>query len=386
MTIVTVQGANSLTYSLNLDTAANTALAQQIANTINFGLAHITRSDNAFGPPAHLVSPSTVGEYGASIPSVSTLPTGYDEAVGASAVFNVFLSADINQNVVGGSGILDVTAAAGSSGGNIAAGAGNDMIVLPAANSGAWNIALGGGNDTIKALGGGNDTIVSGAGSNLITLGAGNNVVTTGGAATITATSGHATVTASAGTDVIVPGASLLTFIGTAGSGATVTAGSGSVTVTGGTGSDVFHGGSSGNNSITAGTGVATLTGGGSGDTLAASGSAGQILFAGSGNETLIGSSAGGADTFTGGTGTAAILAGTAAVSTFEFISGTGPSTDTVFNLTSRNQIAIHLSGLTVTNGGGFGVAGTDLSVTLSDGTSVTFKNVNQVLTSGNFV
>jgi len=388
MSIVTVQGAHSLTYSLNLDTGANAALAQQIANAINFGIANITRVDNSFNAtPGHLASGSSDGEFGASVPSVTIMPKGFDAAVGAGSLFNVFLSTDPNQNAVAGSGIFNVTAASGTSGGNIAAGSGNDTIVIPAANSGAWNIALGNGSDTIRALGGGNDTIVSGAGSNVIALGGGNNVVTTSGAATVTATSGHATVTATAGTDVINPGGSVLTFIGTAGSGATVTAGAGSATIIGGSGSDVFYGGAAGNNSIVAGTGVATVTGGGNGDTLVASGSSNQILFAGSGNETLIGSGAGGADTFVGGSGTAAIYGGSATISTFEFLSGTGPSTDTVFNLTNVNQIKIHLASLTVTNGGGFGaVSGSDLGITLSDGTSVTFKNVSSILTNTNFV
>ena len=200
--------------------------------------------------------------------------------------------------------------------------------------------------------------------------------------------------------------------------GATVFGGTGSDTIQGGGGPNYFQGGSAGNNSILGGSGTATLFGGGSGDKLFAGSGAGalQELHAGLGNETLTGTSGLGTDTFFGGAGSATVYSGAGAnhyvagqaagsmevhvdsltggfqssSNQFDFIFGQGGGSILETGFTTVGQIKFHLIGF----GGNStaqlpqnAVIGSDLHVTLSDNTQVTFLNITSTLTTGsNFV
>jgi Ca2+-binding RTX toxin-like protein len=205
---------------------------------------------------------------------------------------------------------------------------------------------------------------------------------------------------------VVYGNGSDLLFVGGAG-GATIFGGSGSDTYYGGNGgSQEIHGGSGGNNYLFAGSGPATLFGGGNGDQLLAYGSAGQtliggagqetlsaafssgrdLLIAGSGNQSLVGGT--GADTFVGGAGHDTVFAANPGQSLFEFIKGQAGGTELVQNAYSAADIHIHLSGYGA-NEANHAVAtqtthGGAVTISLSDGTKVTFENITH-LSSSNF-
>ena len=52
--------------------------------------------------------------------------------------------------------------------GTVAAGGGNNPIVIPGDDNGNWSINTGKGDDAILAMGGGSDTINPGGGSNAV--------------------------------------------------------------------------------------------------------------------------------------------------------------------------------------------------------------------------
>ena len=397
MTTVSVQSAHGSTVSLSYDSGANALLAQYVADAIANGIkdTSIVPADSAFGAtPPRLLSPK-IGEWvqDSSGPNV-LIPRGYDFIVDAVPFATMTdQNPNLTQSVLVGAGNLNFNT---SGAGSVIGGGGNDQIIVPLSDSGAWFIALGDGNDTIKALGSGKDTISLGAGNDSVLLGAGANAVTTGGAATISASTGSETVLG-LGTTVIYGNGSQLTFV--AGGGATVFGGAGSDTVEGGGGPDLFYGGSGGNNSITAGSGAATLFGGGNGDQLFAHGSGAQSMTAAGGNETLYaaagndtlsgGTVSGASTTFVAGTGAASVTANASGSSQFDFFSGAAGGSELVSGLTDVSQIAMHLVGY----GGGnirasvtTNSAGTDLNVSLSDGTQIKFLTITSPLTGANFV
>ena len=432
MPTVTVQGANASTLSLVYDSQPNADLAILVREAINAGIlsaltpagnGSILPVDRAQTPVAPLLPAGKTGEYVFSTPGLATMPRGYDFVVVTAPVANLTGNGDSNQQVLAGASNLTFNAGGVATGaGSVITGGGNNSITIPVTDSGSWLIAMGNGNDTVRALGGGNDTIVAGAGTNRITLGGGHSVVTTAGSASIVGSSlvgSSETVTAS-GNTVITANRSNLMFIGNAGAGATVFGGTGSDTIQGGGGPNYFQGGSAGNNSILGGSGTATLFGGGSGDKLFAGSGAGalQELHAGLGNETLTGTSGLGNDTFFGGAGSATVYSGAGAnhyvagqalgsmevhvdsltggfqssSNQFDFIFGQGGGSVQATGFTTAGQIKFHLIGA------GWGgnstaqlaqnaVIGSDLHVTLSDNTQVTFLNIANVLTTGsNFV
>jgi Ca2+-binding RTX toxin-like protein len=407
-TTVTVPGANGTTVSLSYDTQSNAALAQRIADAIRNGVDNntILPVDNKFGPPPPLPTGVT-GEFIQSVAGVTLLPQGYKDVVNTAKTGAIYGSGDANEGVLsGGQGNLTFFATGGS--GTVAAGGGNNFVSIPTTDTGAWLIATGNGNDTIRALGPGNDTISAGGGSNVIQVGAGNTFIGSGGADTIFAATGNETITAvdTKATDLVYGNASNVFFVG--GGGATVFGGTGSDTVFGGTGPDLLFGGSKGDNFLQAGSGPATLFGGGNDDQLYAGGSSPQELHAGAGNESLFGGFASGSNTFYGGTGSdqifggggsnnfvggsgsATVTANPGASNLFEFINSAATSggTDTVEGLTNTSQVHIALSGYAMDEAAnavaGQTTNGTSVTISLSDGTKVTFENITH-LTSGNF-
>jgi Ca2+-binding RTX toxin-like protein len=362
MAIVTVQGAHDQTVTLTFDKTANLQLGQQLAAAITAGVRDLTilPAVDTDGPPPTLAG-GTTGEFVQTKDGLTILPPGYKAFVDTAHKSVVFGSGDKDESVLSSIGHMTFIATGGS--GSIAAGGGDNRIIIPPGDAGAWSINTGSGNDTIFALGGGNDTVNSGGGHDLIVLGSGHDVVNAVGSATV--------------------------FGGT-----------GSDTFHGGSGKDIVHGGTGGNNLLFAGTGPATLFCGGNGDTLFGAGSHPQALHAGSGNETLIGGA--GADSFYGGSGTSRIIGGSG---NDTFVAGTGTASMTAGS--GSNEFVFnkgHAGGSDSIQGFTHGsdlvdlqayakdavkdalksqvVSGGSDTITLSDNTSITFVGVSNLTTS----
>jgi Ca2+-binding RTX toxin-like protein len=251
------------------------------------------------------------------------------------------------------------------------------------------------GNDTISATGG-SDTIVGGTGNNLLSASGTGNVIIGGGTDTISATGLNDTVIGSGSTNLtFVGGASTVTIIGgsgtnsvTPGSGGVVfESGSGTATVNAGAGPATLFGSSGANMNLVNGNGTGSApnyaVGGSGSETLNASNSTGAVwlsvnssvtsssatMIAGSGNDTLIAGVAGGSTTMTGGSGADAFVF---------FKQAAGGAHDVINNFTASDSVYIEGYGpgsaglLQATSSVGAG----GLTLTLSDGTSVTFSNL----------
>jgi Ca2+-binding RTX toxin-like protein len=329
MFTVTVAGAHGHTVTLNYDSAANAALAQQLADAITAGVHNgtILPAIDTDGPPPTVPSGKT-GEWVQSKDGFTILPHGYEAVVNTAHDAIIFGSGDAGESILSSKDNLNFFATGGS--GTVAAGGGNNRIVIPGNDPGNWSINTGNGDDVILAMGAGNDTINAGGGRNAITLGDGNDIVTTTGDDTVVAGSGHETIGAVGrhASDVVYGNGSTLYFITTDGA-ATVYGGTGTDTFFGGNGPDLVYGGSGGNNFLMAGMGTATLFGGGSGDQLYAMGGEGQALHAGAGNETLSGAFSWGADTFHGSGGATSIIGGSGH-DTFVFTDGEAGGSATI--------------------------------------------------------
>jgi Ca2+-binding RTX toxin-like protein len=163
----------------------------------------------------------------------------------------------------------------------------------------------------------------------------------------------------------------------------------------------VVHGGSDGNNFLFAGDGAATLFGGGSGDQLFAYGGHRQTLIAGAGNETLSGAfgwgnnkfvagsghdtmiGGSGHDTFVGGRGHADVLATNPGKDVFEFIKGEAGGKMVVDGITNAADVHIDLDGYgrrEVQHALGSQTSnGSSVTVSLSDGTRITFDSITHL-------
>lgn len=403
MPSVTVKGANSQSVGLTFDSQSNFLLAQQIASQISAGLKS---GSMTFEPDAGNYPPAPpTGESGVYIQSQTDtvfLPSTYSvdlvtkfgnaAVYGGTAANEIILASretNLAFNAVGGSG-------------TVVAGGGTDRLVVTGGN---WLLHTDSGNDVIIA-GRGMDTISAGTGANSIQLLSGSNLVISQGQDTIQIASGSATIDAtSAVSDYVDGGSSNLLFYG----------GSGGVTILGGAGSDTYYGnplssgkqliegGWAGNNYLFAGNGAATLVGGGANDQLLAYGNSDQVLIAGAGNETLsalfssghdslVGGSGkdimyggSGADTFLAGTGNATIRAGAGDV--FDFINAQAGGKEVIqgYNNTTASSIQIHLEGYGADAISSQKVSGGSLTVSLSDGTKLTFQNVTTLLKDSNF-
>lgn len=402
MPTVTVAGANGQIVSLNFDSASNAVLAQKLAFAITTGVAAgtiIPAVDTDGTPPP--VPGGKIGEWVQTQDGTTILPPGYKAIVDTAPDAVIFGPGDTGESVLASSGDLTFFASAGS--GTVAAGGGDNRIVLFTSDKGAWSINTGNGNDMVLAEGSGNDTINAGRGDNSITLGNGNDLVLSTGDDTVLAGGGHETVSATGKHhDLIYGGSSKLFFVTTEGS-ATVFGGSGSDTFFGGKGKDLVYGGTGGNNFLFAGTGQATLFGGGDGDQLFGNGTKAQALHAGAGNETLFGGfgadtfygSAGstqmfggfGSDTFVAGTGAATITAGLTG-NLFVFTNGQAGGTESISGFVSgrdqidlqgygKNEVTKALKSQTIGSGGD--------TITLSDHTTITFAGINS-LSASDFV
>ena len=403
MQTVTVAGAHGQTVTLNFDTDANADLARKLAAAITAGVndTSIVPVDRTgiFPPP---VPSGKTGELVQQTNGLTILSKGYDAVVDTANNAVIYGSGDKDESVLSSTGNLKFFAPGGS--GTVAAGGGNNLIVISPADKGGWSINTGNGNDQILALGSGDDTINPGGGNNAISLGDGNNVVESTGDDTVVAGSGAETIAAFGPQILIYGNASKLNFTDVSGS-ATVIGGTGSDTFFGADGPDFVRGGTGGNNFLMAGFGGATLYGGGNGDQLYANGDQGQALHAGGGNETLVGAFSGGADTFYGGSGKTQIIGGSG---NDTFVAGTGAATVTagigqdmfVFNngqAGGKELVFNFTSGQDTIDLQGYGkhaidqaldsqkVKGNTDTITLSDNTQVTFVGVTN-LTASDFI
>jgi Ca2+-binding RTX toxin-like protein len=445
---VTVLGSQAQIVTLSYDSSSNAALATQLAGLITDGIRtlEIIPASDASGrlPP---VPRGKTGEYTQLDSGTTILPRGYDAYVTTAPNAVAFGSGDANESILSGE-TTNLTFIAGDGSGTVVAGGGTNRLVIAASDRGAWSLNTGNGNDVILALGSGDDTIAAGAGRNAILLGTGSNLVMSVGDDTVTAGNSGGAATSGRGdeggdhrgirggkdsgsdqseskrqgmspgagadtidatgakSDVVFGGSGDLLFLGGSG-GATIFGGSGSETYIGGAGgSQVVHGGSAGSNFLFAGDGAATLFGGGNGDNLFAFGDHDQTLIAGSGRETLSAAFSGGndlliagsgnnslvggtgADTFVGGSGHDTVFATNPGASLFEFIKGQAGGTELVQDVFAATDVHIHLSGygageaahaLTSQHAAGGGV-----TISLTDGTKVTFQNISH-LNSSNF-
>jgi Ca2+-binding RTX toxin-like protein len=403
MPSVTIVGTNSQSVSLNFDSSSNFALASQIAAQITAGVTTSTvvpASDVNGAPPA--VGNDKIGAYYQTQTGTVIMPNGYAVDV---------VTKQGNAVVLGGNGsnrpgYQQILSDAGTNLSFIASG-GNGTVVASdgtnrfAVSGGNWSLNTGNGNDIIIATNG-NDSISAGAGNNTIYVSNGQFFIESTGNDTIQIGSGSVTINATfGGSDRVQAATGNLLFIGGTG-GATIVGGSGSDTYYGSqsaSGPQVVYGGSAGNNFLMAGDGAATLVGGGTNDQLFAYGSSNQLLKAGSGNATLWrGAASGnntlmagagsdyiiggfGNDTFVDGSGSATVQAGFGD-DVFEFIKGqSGGQTliEGYYDFTASairihlqgydsNEVDNALDGQTVSNG--------SVTLSLSDGTTITFQNV----------
>jgi Ca2+-binding RTX toxin-like protein len=401
MPSVTITGTNSQGIVLNFDSSSNYALAAQIAAQINAGVAAgtvVTFSDVDGLPPA--VAAGKVGAYYQTQTGSVVMSNGYAiDLVTKSG--SAVVQGGSGANGIGYEEVLsdertNLTFLASGGAGSVVAGGGTSRLSVSGGN---WSLNTGNGNDAIFASNG-SDTISAGGGTNAINLSNGSFVVESTGNDRFLIGSGAVTVDATfASSDFIQGGSSSLYFLGGSG-GATIFGGTGSDTYFGAepsSGPQLIFGGSAGNNFLWASDGPATLVGGGANDQLYAYGGSDQMLKAGSrnetlsaafssGNNTLIGGSGAdileggsGADTFVAGSGSATISAGSSS-DVFEFIKGQAGGQELVQGYLDASSIKIHLQGYapeqvanalasqTVSNG--------SVTISLSDGTTVTFQNI----------
>jgi Ca2+-binding RTX toxin-like protein len=305
------------------------------------------------------------------------------------------------------------TVSVGSSAATITAGGSNNVVI---GGSSTLNVTVSGTADTVQA-GTGASTVVSGGSGAVITgstvAGSGALVVNeTGTSDTISGGAGAATVTDPTGTATfVIGGTGGLTFVGGTGT-ATVVGGTGLDSVTAGAGGVIFDAGTSTNATVNSGSGTATIFGaagtvvnltgtlagsasqpnyvvaGPGGETLNAAGSgsadwlsvnttvssSATTMIAGSGNDTLVAGLAAGSTTMTGGAGSDAFVF---------FKQAVGGAHDVVNDFTASDSVYIegYGAGSAAALQAASSVGSGGLTLTLSDGTTITFSNLTSQTT-----
>lgn len=382
---VTVLGAGGKIITVPFTTSSNFALARQVAESINAGV----RSGTLF--PAQdsvgAIPSGQTGYYIATDPDTfAVLPPGYADVTDIAPNAVITGSGDPNEMILAGAGGLTFYAPGGS--GTVAAGGGANTMIIQPGSSGNWVITTNSGNDVIQDDGVGFSSINAGAGSNSIQLGDGRYLVNSFGGDNISAGAGFETIGLSGTTgDYVNANFSHLLFLG-ANAPSTVDGSSGSVTVYGDGG--WFKGGTLGNNYISSGDGPATLIAGGSGDTLTGIGHSNHLFLAAAGNETLDGSVGTGNDTFFAGSGNALLRANAVGHNVFGFIDSLAGGNDIIQNFVQGHD-TINLYGYgsnAVANALGsqiYNPAAQTATITLSDGTKITFTGLPRPLSGTDF-
>jgi Ca2+-binding RTX toxin-like protein len=378
-TYVTVPGSSHTTppnivnpYSNTSNTALAQSLSTYLFNAQTAGKLYVTSTPNSSTPPA-----GDVGEIAVTTPGASnilvTVPTGYsvtaiDQAVtGPVAISGGGSLFAGNQTVyyIGASSANPVT---------IAAGNGNDYFTMPSGSS--YAIALGNGNDTINLAGTG--SVVGGTGNNLFSITGGTNAIASYGANdTIDASAGNTTLSTFGANPDIAGGTGNLVYLGGAAGAPTITGatGGGMETLFGAAGQNITYE----DNSAGATNGSAILASGAGNETLNAGGSStGVQLAAGSGSVDMVGST--GPDTFYGGSGYAT-MTGDGGADVFVFGNTTGHTggTDIITDFNSSDVFLVsgYGSNAAATAFASAAYSGGNSVVKLSDGTTITFDNIN---------
>lgn len=343
------------------------------------------------------------------------------------------------------SGVVPGFVSAGS--GTVVAGGGTNTVnispILSNQQGGNWLLSLGDGSNTINVASG-NSTIMGGSGSNNVNLTGSNSDkltlqgndsvgVSFGGTdVAITQTGGSAVVSMGGAWhgNAVLNGSSNMDAAG----GATIFGGGGSVTAQGGAGTAYFVGGSFGRNRLFGAEGNTTLFGANNGDRLFQNSSAivgdSTIMYAGAGNETLAGSgnfildfnSQKYAESLVGSIGGTEMFGSTVAGSTTNMYAGLGADTIVAGSGTQNidgtayygGDLYIFEKGITSLQGGahitisdftvgqdtislqGYGISNMqelqqastisqgNTTVSLGDGTQVTFMNVTTLTSDPN--
>jgi Ca2+-binding RTX toxin-like protein len=370
MATLTVPGAGGTTVTNTFTGAANTALAQSIADTLNGLLATggLTVASVIGGGSAPPASGNATNELQIVSGGVVSVPSGYAYVVDGTQGGNLTVAG--GNSFFGGNGNISYTNS-GTGAASIVAGNGSDTFNL----SGTYTVAAGSGFDRYGLSGTGDVSL--GGGSSLVSI--------TGGADTIFAGSnpGDTGITGGSGSVFFYAGASATRQVLDV-----VVGGSGGDTIVGANNNVVFYisptiGGASAPGALlVAGGGNETLFGANShtndslwgsftgGNDLLWAGSGNDALVAGSGNSSLVGGS--GSDTF--------YVINSNLLSTLTHTTVT-PGKDMIFGAHSGDTLA--LTGFDTLYGaaGSHGAAtvvtaalsGGASAVTLKDGTTITF-------------
>jgi Ca2+-binding RTX toxin-like protein len=288
----------------------------------------------------------------------ATIPANFTTGAGSAAYLAAFgAGIPISAVSVGGSYSLTGPAAVTGSG-------------LAVTLTGASAIAFSGTDDTVTAGGSTPYTAFLGTGS----------VLNEGsGQSTVYASAGAATVNAGSGSTTVDGGSGSLLFTAGSSSNDSVTAGSGNTSIIGGSGGSDTYVGGTGSFSVTL-TGASTddeVTGTSGNTTVDASASTGplQITTNPLGNSgTLVATLGTGADTVIGGSGSSVITAGSGH-DVFGFVNGYSGGSETISGFNALDNLAF--KGYTAPPTEQYdGSSKTDI-MTLSDGTKITFLNVD---------
>ena len=428
MPTTTVPGgpAGHLTFSYG--GTSGLTVAQQIANALGAAFAAGTLTQNTVsastgpttiaaptvsGGTSDLIIESVTGSTTVIAPTVpgvyiatnnsttpSTVTAGANVQLFTGTVGGVYTATGTGAEIGALGGINTITASA--PGETIGGGTGSDLLIAT-----GGDVVVTDGSDTITLSGTGNLVIgstLAGSVSALVTDGGSNDTIVAGAnPMTVTAT-GTSTIVGS-GTQIYA-GSGSLTFVGGVGT-ASVLGGTGAESLTAGSGGIVYGANTDSSATVNSGTGGVTIFGG-PGDSVSLTGSFGtaakpDYLIAGSGNETLNASASSSPNFFAdipgtvaasvamiGGSGNDTMLAGAGAGSVtmtggagsnvFAFFKqAAGGAKDVVTDFNSSDSVYIEgyastgsaaalLQSATVGTGG--------VTLTLSDGTSVTFSNL----------
>jgi len=422
-------GGQPLTFTFG--GSAGLTVAQQIANALaaaskagTLSPSTVSASTGSTVIPAPSVAGGT-SDLVIESATVATTVTGTSSVPGSNIVTN---NSTTPSTITAGPNVQLFTGTVGGvytamgTGAEIGALGGNNTITASAPGE---TIGGGAGSNLLIATGG--DTVVSGGADTVSLSGPGNLVIeaepsVTGGVSitdsgsndTIVGSANPTTVTAT-GTSTVVgsgtqiyAGAGNLTFVGGVGT-ASILGGTGSVSLTAGSGGIVFGANTDTvGATINSGTGGATIFGA-PGTSVNLTGSAGHpdFLIAASGNETLNASTSSSSNFFavgpgtlpgsvvmTGGSGNDTMIAGAgtgsvtmtggAGSNAFAFFAQStvgGPAKDVVTDFNSLDSVFIEGysstgSAAALLQNATLGAGGVGVTLTLSDGSTVTFSNL----------
>ena len=324
----------------------------------------------------------------------SAISVGHDN-VDFIAGSNVFIgNAASGDTVTGGAGYDTITTGTGAT--TVFSGSGHTLINLNDTStvSGSGDVAfLGDGAATVNAYGLADTVVAAAPGQTIFAIGpaTANDTIVIGspdspgaaGGDTLVLGAASVSVFDSVGGNSIFGGAGSLTFVGQAGASIvadTIVNGSGNTDIFGASNNDITFASTSGSGSlmVVAGVGNETLNGA----------NAGSFNFFGpsdtasgaSNNTTIVGGS--GSDYFSTGTGTESFIAGTGTdVFGLNTVSGGSADHITIYDFSAADSVSFNGGSQSdVNNAVNTGtVSGGNLTITLSDQSTVTFVNTTSL-------